>query len=116
MPSYKDDPPAFEDASAADKISNLIQEAIIVKSLLADSVVAVTNVDSVAETEFAKGLRAVDQVRWSILQFLSIAILTDTFPEQKFLDLMNESRASAATLTTVIDGTCCFDAPHPFFA
>lgn len=71
MPAYKDDPPAFEDASAADNINHLIKEAIIVKDLLADSVAAVEQVDSAAGTEFSKGLKAVDQVRRSTLQNIS---------------------------------------------
>ncbi|KDR69459.1 hypothetical protein GALMADRAFT_145500 [Galerina marginata CBS 339.88] len=81
MPSYNDQPPAFNDPSAADEIYKLIKDAIEVKTLLADAVSAVRKVDSVAGTQFSKGLDAVDK---------------------KYVDLMNESRSSATTLNGVI--------------
>ncbi|KDR69440.1 hypothetical protein GALMADRAFT_145485 [Galerina marginata CBS 339.88] len=81
MPSYNDQPPAFNDPSAADEIYKLIKDAIEVKTLLAEAVAAVRKVDSVAGTQFSKGLDAVDK---------------------KYVDLMNESRSSATTLNGVI--------------
>lgn len=68
MPAFRDDPPAFEDASAADNINRLIKEAIVVKDLLASSVAAVQQVDAAAKTEFAKGLKVVDQVSYFALE------------------------------------------------